>query len=82
MPRPRQRVCLQEGLKLDLNRLIRREPGRSSCRKTRIGRPWASCGSSFFAEADEAPEVLRPMPFHPDEVRAKIKASQLCGGAG
>jgi hypothetical protein len=30
MPRPRQRVCLQEGLKLELNRLIRRGTVRPS----------------------------------------------------
>jgi hypothetical protein len=35
MPRPRQRVCLQDGLKLDLNRLIRLgtvQPGMMTAR--------------------------------------------------
>ena len=32
MPRPRQRVCLQDGLKLDLNRLIRQGTVRPGTR--------------------------------------------------
>jgi hypothetical protein len=32
MPRPHQRVCLQDGLKLDLNRLIRRGSVRPGAR--------------------------------------------------
>jgi hypothetical protein len=33
MPRPRQRVCLQDGLRLDLNRLIRRGSVRPGARR-------------------------------------------------
>jgi hypothetical protein len=41
MPRPRQRVCLQEGLKLDLNRLIRPRPQSNHLRRSRRRPPRA-----------------------------------------
>ena len=47
MPRPRQRVCLQGGLKLDLNRLTRKgfvEPG------TNIGVPGIAWTHPYWGE--------------------------------
>jgi hypothetical protein len=50
MPRPRQRVCLQDGLKLDLNRLIRkgvaRLGARTSARVTWTHAYWGEIASA------------------------------------
>jgi hypothetical protein len=42
MPRPRERVCLQDGLKLDLNRLAHRGFIRRSAKSGPIGIRWTS----------------------------------------
>ena len=42
MPRPRQRVCLQDGLKLDLNRLARRGYIRRGVKSGPVGIRWIS----------------------------------------
>jgi hypothetical protein len=42
MPRPRQRVCLQDGLKLDINRLAHRRFIRRGARSGPIGIRWYS----------------------------------------
>jgi hypothetical protein len=42
MPRPRERVCLQDGLKLDLNRLAHRGFIRRGARSSPIGIRWIS----------------------------------------
>ena len=42
MPRPRERVCLQDGLKLDLNRLARNGFIRLGARSGPIGIHWYS----------------------------------------
>jgi hypothetical protein len=47
MPRPRQRVCLQEGLRLDLNRLARRGFVRPGANIGRRGITWTS---SYWGE--------------------------------
>ena len=42
MPRPRERVCLQDGLKLDLNRLVRNGFIRRGSRSGPLGIRWYS----------------------------------------
>jgi len=42
MPRPRERVCLQDGLKLDLNRLARNGFIRRGSRSGPLGIRWYS----------------------------------------
>jgi hypothetical protein len=42
MPRPRERVCLQDGLKLDLNRLARNGFIRRGARSSPMGIHWYS----------------------------------------
>lgn len=41
MPRPRERVCLQDGLKLDLNRLVRRGFIQRGARSGPVGIRWS-----------------------------------------
>jgi hypothetical protein len=47
MPRPRQRVCLQDGLKLDLNSLVRKGFVRRGLRTSAKGIVWIS---SYWGE--------------------------------
>jgi hypothetical protein len=70
MPRPRQRACLQSGLRLNLNRLIRRgiiEPGAYSGREV----TWTN------ADEQIASGLITADMSGPDEGWFRIQLGQL-----
>ena len=72
MPRPRQRACLQSGLRLNLNRLIRRgivEPGAYSGREV----SW----TDSYADEQIASGLITADMSGPDEGWFRIQLGQL-----
>jgi hypothetical protein len=68
MPKPRQRACLEAGLKLDLNRLM-----RQGCVKPGLYTAWQSVWTNSYTGEETARANMIAYMFHEHDSRLRIQ---------